>query len=124
MAKKLKFDFKKVLAEKGEKIGFYIAGGLLEPVPERRFGREDVASAFDGSELAFISHCMVCARKRGLIYSVIVTLDKSKLDVDGVQESLTAGMAASVDIRTGTRRVIEYVLSPLAEHAHESLHER
>jgi hypothetical protein len=29
MAKKLKVDFKKVLAEKGEKIGFYIAGGLL-----------------------------------------------------------------------------------------------
>jgi len=29
MAKKLKMDFKKVLAEKGEKIGFYAAGGLL-----------------------------------------------------------------------------------------------
>ena len=29
MAKKLKVDFKRVLAEKGEKIGFYAAGGLL-----------------------------------------------------------------------------------------------
>jgi hemolysin D len=33
-------------------------------------------------------------------------------------------MSGSVEIRTGTRRVIEYVLSPLIQHTEESLHER
>lgn len=62
--------------------------------------------------------------KKGLIYAVKVTLDRSTLDVDGQQVTLTPGMSASVEVKTGTRRVIEYVLSPLVQHAKESLRER
>lgn len=59
-----------------------------------------------------------------LRYSVIVTLDKSALSVDGKEMPLTPGMTVNVEIKTGERRVIEYVLSPLLQHEHESLHER
>jgi hemolysin D len=59
-----------------------------------------------------------------LRYSVIVTLDKSALDVDGKEMPLTPGMTVNVEVKTGERRVIEYVLSPLLQHEHESLHER
>jgi hemolysin D len=33
-------------------------------------------------------------------------------------------MAVSVEIKTGKRRVIEYFLTPLMQHARESLRER
>ena len=44
--------------------------------------------------------------------------------IDGRSVPLSAGMAVRAEIRTGTRRVIEYVLSPLVQHQKEALHER
>jgi hemolysin D len=55
---------------------------------------------------------------------VKVELTRPELMVDGRVMRLTPGMSGSVEIRTGTRRVIQYVLSPLMQHAQESLHER
>jgi hemolysin D len=62
--------------------------------------------------------------KRGLLYAVSVALDQSYLEVDGVQRPLGAGMAVNVEIKTGARRVVDYLLSPLQQHRSESLHER
>lgn len=45
-------------------------------------------------------------------------------DVDDVTVALTPGMALSVEIKTGTRRVIDYVLSPLRQYQSESMRER
>jgi len=38
--------------------------------------------------------------------------------------ALTPGMTVQVEIKTGARRVIQYILSPLLRHRHESLNER
>ncbi|MCJ0762035.1 HlyD family type I secretion periplasmic adaptor subunit [Variovorax terrae] len=62
--------------------------------------------------------------KRGWLYSVKIALNRLSLPVDGREAPLTPGMTTSVEIKTGTRRVIEYVLSPLVEHGRESLRER
>jgi hemolysin D len=62
--------------------------------------------------------------KRGLIYSVTMGLDKSSMLVDGRDVALNPGMSVNVDIKTGERRVIEYILSPLLKLERESLHER
>ena len=62
--------------------------------------------------------------KRGLLYSIIVSLDKSTIQVKGRQMPITPGMTVRADIKTGNRRVIEYFLSPLIQHKRESLHER
>ena len=62
--------------------------------------------------------------KRGLIYSIKVALDKESISVDGKDIPLSPGMSVSVEIKTGTRRIIEYVLSPLIQHGRESLRER
>lgn len=62
--------------------------------------------------------------KKGLIYAAKIALDKSSIHIDGKNLPLTAGMAVNVEIKTGTRRVIEYVLSPLMQHQREALHER
>jgi hemolysin D len=62
--------------------------------------------------------------KRGLLYSVILALDKSSISVKGHDMPLSAGMSVRADIKTGSRRVIEYFLSPLLQHKRESLNER
>ena len=71
-----------------------------------------------------VSRDAIKDEKRGLLYSVIIALDKSSISVKGQEMPLSAGMSVKVDIKTGTRRVIEYVLSPLIQHAKESLNER
>jgi len=38
--------------------------------------------------------------------------------------NLSPGMAVTVEIKTGTRRIIEYLMSPLLRYRQESLRER
>jgi hemolysin D len=71
-----------------------------------------------------VSKDAVDDEKRGPVYKTHVRLDSTSMPVDGRQASLTPGMTVHVEIRTGSRRVIEYVLSPLLRHVHESLNER
>jgi hemolysin D len=71
-----------------------------------------------------VSHDAISDEKRGLIYSTRVTMDKSTLDIDGTPVSLSPGMAVSVEIKTGRRRLIEFFLSPLKARVSESLRER
>ena len=51
-------------------------------------------------------------------------MEKTSINVDGTPVSLSPGMAVSVEIKTGKRRVIEYFLSPLMQHTSEGLRER
>ncbi|WP_139144720.1 HlyD family efflux transporter periplasmic adaptor subunit, partial [Janthinobacterium sp. HH100] len=62
--------------------------------------------------------------KKGPVYAVRITLRQPSIVVDGRLVPLSAGMAVRAEIRTGTRRVVEYVLSPLVRHQKEALHER
>jgi hemolysin D len=62
--------------------------------------------------------------KRGPLYKANVSLDSPSIVIEGHAMALTPGMTVQVEIKTGTRRVIEYVLSPLLRHRHESLNER
>lgn len=62
--------------------------------------------------------------KRGLIYSSKIALETDHLVVDGRSVPLTPGMNVSAEIKTDSRRVIEYFLSPLQQHISESLRER
>jgi hemolysin D len=51
-------------------------------------------------------------------------MDRSIIQVEGRQVHLSPGMAVTVEIKTGQRRVIEYLLSPLLKSVKESLKER
>jgi hemolysin D len=62
--------------------------------------------------------------KVGLVYPIRVGLERSTLEVDGKRVRLSPGMAVTVEIKTGQRRVIEYLLSPLLRSMKESLRER
>lgn len=76
------------------------------------------------AQVMSVSHDAIQDEKLGLVYALRVRMDKPSLQVDGADVALGPGMAASVEIKTGNRRVIEYFLSPLATHTSESLRER
>ncbi len=62
--------------------------------------------------------------KGGLVYASRVSMDRATMQVEGKQIHLSPGMAVTVEIKTGQRRVIEYLLSPLLKSVQESLRER
>ncbi len=62
--------------------------------------------------------------KVGLVYPTKVSMDRSTIQVEGKQVNLLPGMAVTVEIKTGQRRAIEYLLSPLLKSVKESLRER
>lgn len=62
--------------------------------------------------------------KEGLVFASRVSMDRSTIHVEGKQVNLSPGMAVSVEIKTGQRRIIEYLLSPLLKSVKESLRER
>ena len=59
-----------------------------------------------------------------LVYAARVSLDHEQMQVDDRLINLSPGMAVTVEIKTGTRRIISYLLSPLARYTHDSLRER
>lgn len=59
--------------------------------------------------------------KQGLVYKIKVSIPKQKLQVEGKEVSLSPGMAVTVEVKTGQRRVIEFFLEPLVKYAKESL---
>ncbi len=75
-------------------------------------------------EVVSVSADAVPDEQLGSVYAVRIRLHRSQLDVDGRRVTLSPGMAVSAEVLTGTRRVISYFLSPLVQHAQESLRER
>ena len=59
-----------------------------------------------------------------LSYSARVSLDRTQMQVEEKFVNLSPGMAVTVEIKTGWRRVISYLLSPLLRYKQESLRER
>jgi hemolysin D len=60
----------------------------------------------------------------GAVFPATLTLAHNTIDVDGKPIRLAPGMNVTAEIKTGKRRVIEYLLSPVQSYAKESLRER
>lgn len=78
----------------------------LEAFPFTRYGT--VAGV-----VRHISRDAVPDQKLGSVYIVTVGLSHSYIKVEGRDVSLSSGLSATADIRTGRRRIITYLLSPL-----------
>jgi hemolysin D len=102
-------------------IGFVHAGQeaavKVETFPFTKYGTID-------SKVIHVSHDAIQDDKRGLIYSTRVRLAKATMQVEDKLINLTPGMAVTVEVKTASRRVIEYFLSPLMQYRDESLRER
>lgn len=57
---------------------------------------------------------------RGLVFPVRLKLLSTQLMVDGRPAALSAGMAVNAEIKTGSRRVLEYLWSPVARAVSEA----
>ena len=59
-----------------------------------------------------------------LVYSARVSLDRTQMQIEDKLVNLSPGMAVTVEIKTGTRKIISYLLSPLVRYKQEVLRER
>jgi hemolysin D len=63
-------------------------------------------------------------RAHQLVYRARIALEEKGLVIDGKPFELAPGMAVVAEIKTGKRRVLDYLLSPLHRYAHDVLRER
>jgi len=63
-------------------------------------------------------------RGQELGYSARVSLDRTQMQLEDKLVNLSPGMAVTVEIKTGSRTVISYLLSPLLRYRQDSLRER
>ena len=102
-------------------IGFVRPGQAVtvkvESFPYTRYG-------YLTGKVVSVSHDAAQDEQLGLVFPARVKLERATLDIDGVEVRLSAGMSLSAEIKTGKRRVIDYLLSPLRQHGSESLRER
>jgi hemolysin D len=59
-----------------------------------------------------------------LNYSARVSLDRTAMRIDDKMVNLSSGMAVTVEIKTGSRSILSYLLSPLLRYRQETLRER
>ncbi|KCZ97334.1 HlyD family type I secretion membrane fusion protein [Hyphomonas polymorpha PS728] len=89
----------------------------LEAFPFTRYG------VIDG-RVAFISRDAIQDEYLGLVFPARIELAATEILVGDQMSNLSSGMAVTAEIRTGRRRIIEFLLSPLARRASEAGRER
>jgi len=106
---------------KNRDVGFVRAGQpatiKLDAFPFTEYGTLD-------GEIVDLSHDAIRDEKLGLVYKARVSLKQAVIQVEGKPVKLVAGMAASIEIKTGQRRLIEFFLAPLLRYRDESIRER
>ena len=63
-------------------------------------------------------------RMQNLVFPVTIKPDTTLIEVDGRNMPLSPGMAVTVEVKTGKRRILEYLFSPLAEISSQAMQER
>lgn len=76
------------------------------------------------AELLNVSNDAIQDEKRGLLFTARVLLKQSAIRVEDKLINLSPGMVVTVEVKTGQRYLIEYILSPLMQYVDESLRER
>ena len=59
-----------------------------------------------------------------LNYTARISLDRTRMQIEDRMVNLSPGMAATVEIKTGSRTILSYLLSPLLRYRQETLRER
>ena len=88
------------------------------PEPDAQSIEGDPAKATKSSQPAGAQ------RTQNLVFPVTLSLDSPSIKADGEDIAFSPGMAVSVEIKTGSRRILEYVFSPLVETASRAMKER
>lgn len=62
--------------------------------------------------------------EQSLVYAARIMPDRTQMQIDENLINLSPGMAVTVEMKTGSRSVLSYLLSPLFRYGQESLRER
>ncbi len=89
----------------------------LDTFPFTRFGTVP-------GKVRSISRDAVQDKDLGLVYVVTVALDRDYAEVGGRQQRLAPGLVGTVHVKTGSRRIISYLLSPLQTAISQAARER
>jgi|SRR5882724_136105 len=102
-------------------IGFVNAGQIaaikLETFPFTRYGTVEAT-------VSSVTADAVSDDKKGSIFPATLAFRHNSINVDGKQIHLSPGMNVTAEIKTGKRRVIDYLLSPVQTAVSESMGER
>ncbi|ELR66872.1 Putative ABC associated RTX toxin transporter, HlyD/MFP family [Photobacterium marinum] len=102
-------------------VGFVHAGQSVEikvdSFPYTRYGTI-------AGKVMNVSRDAVKDEQQGLVFPARIQLAQTYVAVDEHLVPLQAGMSVMAEIRTGKRRVIDYLLSPLQQYQSEALRER
>ncbi len=89
----------------------------LEAFPFTRYGTVP-------GTIGSVSRDAVADPKLGSIYDVRVALLRTTINVDGRIVQLSPGLEATADVKTGSRRIVSYLLSPLRSTSAQAGRER
>jgi hemolysin D len=87
---------------------------IIRDKPQDRAGERAAGAQNDSSE----------PKGQELNYSARIALDRADMQVDDRIVRLAPGMAVTAEIKTGSRTVLSYLLSPLLRYRQETLRER
>jgi hemolysin D len=86
--------------------------------------KRSLASATASANAANAAPTSAPGQPENFVFPVTIALDESAMKIGDTMINLTPGMTVSVEIKTDSRRVIDYLLSPLARVASEAMKER
>jgi hemolysin D len=101
-----------------------LIGGKVVEVSPDAITREKPADKNGADPIANAENESSEPANQELVYAARVSLDQTQMQVEDRMVNLSPGMAVTVEIRTGSRRIISYLLSPLVKFKQDALRER
>lgn len=101
--------------------------GFVKPGQEARLKIDSfpyTKYGFINGRILFISKDAVIDEELGPIYQMRISMEKDFINVDGQDIKLSPGMTVVAEIKTGKRRIIEFILAPFIKYKSESMRER
>ena len=89
----------------------------LETFPYTRYGTVP-------AQVDIVTADAVTDEKKGSYYPATLTFTRKDMLIDGKRVNLSPEMNITAEIKTGQRRVIEFLLSPVQRPGSESFRER
>jgi hemolysin D len=107
---------------------FGVAHGKVAQIASEAVGEQEakraLANAASSANAADAAPTSAPGQPESFVFPVTIALAESTMKIGDAMVPLAPGMTVSVEIKTDSRRVIDYLLSPLAKVASESLRER
>jgi len=76
------------------------------------------------AEVSDLTSDAIVDEHKGLVYKLRLKIQQTQMQIDERTVDLLPGMAVVAEVKTGKRRLIEYVMSPLLRKMDESVRER